>query len=256
LKPINTIWISTAARTGSMWFFNVTREIFRIVGRQVEPEVIPHRDEEMIQQATQFAFPSQDPSKVWVLKIHTILKPDIHRSKIITTHRDLRDVVVSFKEFMGVSFEDSFGCARVLVNFTKTYEEYDPGYLMLVAYNDIETRPVDLILEIAEFVDVQISEINAREIVLKYSRNNVKSIIEKSNKSLAKNIVEKNPIDPRDMVYFSDSNYRAFDRKTGFQTGHISQRKTGDWKHVLSSTQQQQFHAEFGSWLKKYGYQE
>ena len=126
---------------------------------------------------------------------------------------------------------------------------------MLVAYNDIEIRPAELILEIAEFLEVQISEFNAEKIALKYSRKEVKSIIEESNKSLSNKMAKKQPIDRRDMVYYSDSNYRAFDRKTGFQTGHVSQRKTGDWKNVLSSTEQQQLHAEFGSWLKKFGYQ-
>ena len=120
MKQMNTIWISTAPRTGSMWLFNVTREIFRIAGRQVEPEVTPQSDEKMIQQATQFAFSSQDPTKVWVLKVHTILKPDLPRSKVITTHRDLRDVLVSFKEFMKTSFDNSLGCARSLVKYTET----------------------------------------------------------------------------------------------------------------------------------------
>jgi len=249
-----TIWVSTAPRTGSMWLFNVTREIFRIVGRQVEPEIVPQSDAEMFQLASQRAFTSQDPTKVWVLKVHNILKPNLPRSKILTTHRDLRDVLVSFKEFMNTSFDNSLGCARGLVQYTETYKDYAPDYLMLVAYNDIETRPIELTLEIAKFLDVQISEINAKKIALKYSRKKVKSIIEKSNKSLTKNITNKKPIDSHDIVRLSDSNYRAFDRMTGFQTGHVSRRKTGDWKNVLSDSEQQLLDVEFGSWLKKFGY--
>ena len=251
---MNTIWISTAPRTGSMWLFNVTREINRVAGRQVEPEVTPQSDKEMIQQASQFSFSSQDLNKVWVLKVHKVLKPDLPRSKIITTHRDLRDVLVSFKEFMKTSFDNSLPVARSLVQYTETYMDYDSDYLMLVAYNDIEIRPAELILEIADFIEVQISELNAEKIALKYSRKKVKSLIDKSHKTLSKKIAKKQPIDRRDMVYFSETNYRAFDRKTGFQTGHVSQRKTGDWANILSSTEQQQLHAEFSSWLKKYGY--
>ncbi len=92
---------------------------------------------------------------------------------------------------MKTSFDESLGCARSVVHYTETYKDYDPSYLMLVVYNDIETRPVELILEIAEFLEVQVSEINARKIALKYSREKVKSLIEKSNKSLAKKLARE-----------------------------------------------------------------
>jgi hypothetical protein len=209
----------------------------------------------MLQQAAQFARPSQDPEKVWVLKVHKLLRKDIPRSKIITTHRDPRDVLVSYKEFMKASFDASLECARSVKIFTETYKDYDSNYLLLVAYNDIEAHPVELILQIAEFLEVELSEIDARNIALKYSRNKVKGLIEKSDKSLAKKLAKNKPVDHRDIVYFSASNYRAFDRKTGFQTGHVSQRKTGDWKNVLSEVEQQLLNDEFGNWLKKFGYQ-
>jgi len=252
---INTIWVSTAPRTGSMWVFNVVRDIFRITGKQVEPENIPQHEDEMARQATQFAFESEDLSKVWVLKVHAILKPDLPRSKIITIHRDLRDELVSFKEFMNTSFDNSLDCARALVNFTETYKDYDSGYLKLVVNNDIDTRPVELILEIARFLEVHINETNARDIAFKYSREQIKNIIENTDNSLAQKLAKKQPIDNHDVVYFSESNYRAFDRKSGFQTGHVSNRKTGDWNSILSSAEQQRLHAEFGSWLRNYGYQ-
>ena len=253
---INTIWISTAHRTGSMWLFNVTRGIYRLVGRKVEPEDTPHSDEEMIQHATQFAFTSQDQTKVWVLKVHTILRPDLPRSKVLTTHRDPRDVFVSSKEFMKANFDISLGCARRVVSYTDAYKDYSPDYLMLVAYNDIETRPANLIMEIAEFLNIPISEVDAKNLAVKFSRKNVKNIIAKSDKSLNKKLAKKKKIDHREIVCISDSNYRAFDRKTGFQTGHVSQRKTGDWKKTLSKSEQQQLNDEFGSWLKEFGYEE
>ena len=47
MKNINTIWISTTPRTGSTWIFNVTREIYRILGFTVEPSIVPQKDTEM-----------------------------------------------------------------------------------------------------------------------------------------------------------------------------------------------------------------
>ena len=40
----NTFWISTAPRTGSMWLFNVAREIFIINKYNVFPAKIPKND--------------------------------------------------------------------------------------------------------------------------------------------------------------------------------------------------------------------
>ena len=34
MKTVNTIWISTTPRTGSMWIFNVTRKIYKTLGFQ------------------------------------------------------------------------------------------------------------------------------------------------------------------------------------------------------------------------------
>lgn len=250
----NIVWVSTTPRTGSMWLFNVTREIYRGAGRKVEPEIIPKSDKEMAQTA-RFAVISQDPEKVWVLKVHKILNQNLPNSKIITTHRDPRDILISFKEFMKSDFNRALNCARDIVRYTEIYQNYDSDYLMLVAYNDIETHPLELILKIAKFLRITISKDNAKKIALKFSREKVKKIIENTDKVLTDKIASKKPIDKREIVIFSKSNYRAFDLKTGFQSGHISQRKTGDWKSVLSESEQDQLNNEFGDWLTKYGYE-
>ena len=252
---INTIWISTAPRTGSMWLFNVTRGIFRAAGREVLPDDTPQLDEEMVHYANKFACTSQDPNKVWVLKVHNIMRPGLPKSKILTAHRDPRDVCASFKEFMNADFGSSLGCARSMVKYTNTYSNYDPAYLMLVAYHDIETRPAGLIKEIAKFLDVNVTDKDARNLAVKYSRKSVRQIIDKNDKSLRKKLARNKQIDRREIVYFSDSNYRAFDRKTGFQSGHVSQRKTGDWKKIFSETEQNVLNKEFGGWLKEHGYE-
>ncbi len=43
----NTFWISTAPRTGSMWLFNVAREIFIINKYNVFPAKIPKNDKDI-----------------------------------------------------------------------------------------------------------------------------------------------------------------------------------------------------------------
>ena len=159
---INTIWISTAPRTGSMWTFNITRDIFRLAKRKVEPEDVPQLDDEMLELAIQHSFESEDPERIWVLKCHKLMRPDLPKSKVITTHRDPRDVLVSFKDFMKTSYEHSLAIARAVVQFTDVYEQYDPDYLLMVPYADIESQPVDVVRRIADFVGIRISEADAK----------------------------------------------------------------------------------------------
>lgn len=113
-----TLWISTAPRTGSMWLFNVCREVLRASGNDVFPEVVPQSDEAMFRLAQEDAWKSEDPRHKWVLTVHHILRPDLPLSKIITTHRDPRDVIVSFRQFMKTDFEAALGCGRWVTRFT------------------------------------------------------------------------------------------------------------------------------------------
>ena len=237
-----------------MWVYNVAREIYQYDGRMVELEDTPQNDEEIFQQAANFSFISEEANKVWVLEVHQILRADLPRSKVISTHREPRDVLVSFLAFMKSSFDNSISCAREVQRYTEIYKDSDPEYLMLLAYNDIENRPVELILEIAAFLDVTLTEDKATKIADKFTRKNVKQIIDKSHDALEEKLANQQTADRKEMVYFSDSNYRAFDKKTVFQTGHVSQRNTGDWMNVLSESEQRQLNEEFGDWLNQYGY--
>ena len=47
-------------------------------------------------------------------------------------------------------------------------------------------------------------------------------------------IKNKEKIEKSEILYFSKNNYRAFDTQTGFQTNHISNRNSGEWKKVFS----------------------
>jgi Sulfotransferase domain len=236
-----------------MWLFNVTREIYRSMGRKVEPSIVPQTNEEIFQVA-KTALTSQDPSKVWVLKIHNYLKQNLPKTKIITVHRDPRDVLISYKEFMNCSFDDALHCARDVVRYTKAYENYDSNYLLSTAYDEIINQPEELILKIASFLKVTINKDNAKEIALKFSRENVKIIIKNSEARLANNISSNKSIDWREVI-LTDTNYRVFDPNTGFHSRHISQYQTGDWKNILSKSEQQRLDSEFGNWLKMYGYE-
>ncbi len=259
MKNINTIWISTTPRTGSTWIFNVTREIYRILGFTVEPSIVPQKDTEMFKIYHDKAINENNENIKFVLKTHSILKPDLIRSKIITSIRDPRDLCLSYKKFMKTDFERSFKVAKSLINFTNTYQYFKNNYLILLKYEDIEKKSTEIILAISKFLDVSITHDQAIKISKKFSRTNVIKIIENKNKELNEKISKKSKIDEKDIVFVSEKlsinkEMRAFDTNTGFQTGHISQNKSSEWTTKFSTNEKKILNDTFKDWLVKFKY--
>ena len=254
MKDINTIWISTTPRTGSMWIFNATREIYRTLGYNVEPSVVPQKDSEMFKIYHYKAINENDDNIKYVLKTHSILKQNLVRSKIITTIRDPRDVCLSFKKFMKSDFKKSLSAAKGLINFSKTYKNFDKKYLLFLKYEDFLKNPKEIILKISKFLNTDITSNQAIEISKKYSRENVIKIVNKKNKQLNEKISKKMKIDEKERVFISNNNFRSYDESTGFQTGHVSENKSGDWKVIFSEDEKKILNNEFKNWLNEFNY--
>ncbi|MFY0691015.1 MAG: sulfotransferase domain-containing protein [Paracoccaceae bacterium] len=251
----SVIWISTPPRTGSMWTYNVTRELMRRVGRDVEPEEAPHEEEESFRLAVQEGFENTDPNRVWVLKVHKALTANMPSSKIITVHRDPRDAVVSFMSFMNVGFDQAKSLAKNFAKYTELYQHYDDTLLHMLRYEDIVNRPEAVIGEIASFTDVPCSDALAAAIAEKFSRKKVQTLTQQIDQELESKLRDGVNPEPQEIVRITDTNYRARDAQTGFQTGHVSGRKTGDWKTILTKAQQDELTRGLEDWLIRYGYE-
>jgi hypothetical protein len=250
-----SVWISTAPRTGSMWLFNVTREILRRAGRTVLPEKIPQTDQQMIELAHKWAWNDPDPMKVWVLKVHTMLRQDMPKSRILTTIRDPRDVLVSFRLFMRTSFDHALGATASVVRFAESYENHPPELLPRVDYRDIEAQPAQVLKQVAGFLQVPLAAATVDEVVAQFSRERVRKLIDATNQSVLQRIKEKAPIDRGEVVLLGQDNIRAFDLNTGFQTGHVSGNQSGSWRFLLSEEEKKIVHERFGAWIAQHGFQ-
>ena len=94
MSDLNTIWISSPPRTGSMWVFNIARQIYKYLGFNVKPKSIPQNDSEMFDIYKSQALNEKDNDTKYVLKVHTILKPNLPKSKIITYLPAVKNQVV------------------------------------------------------------------------------------------------------------------------------------------------------------------
>ena len=249
---INSFWISTAPRTGSMWLFNVTKEILTLSKANILPNKVPQSDEKFFEIFKSQSLIDQNDLNKYVFKVHTILKSDLPKSKILTTIRDPRDICISFKEFMKTDFQTALKATRSLLNYEKIYKTYDKHYLKFFRYEDIENNTIKTILEISNFIECDVSDKDAEYISLKYSKSKIKELIKINDEHLLSKIKNKEEINPSDIVYFSKENYRSFDTKTGFQTNHISNRNSGDWKIKLSKEEIDIINFEFKHLISEY----
>ena len=230
----NTFWISTAARTGSMWLFNVVREIFAQNKYNVYPDKIPKENKDFLEIYSSKSLKDQNYLNKYVLKVHGAMKTDLLNSKILTTIRDPRDVCASFKEFMKTDFKSSLTAAKGMIKLINHYKSFEKNYLKFFKYEDIEKNPIETIISISKFIECEIHPVVAKLISEKFNKTNVRNLIKINDTKLLTKIKNKEKIEKSEILYFSEDNYRAFDIQTGFQTNHISFRNSGEWKKVFS----------------------
>ena len=171
---LNTFWISTTPRTGSMWLFNVTKEILHYSQLKVLPINVPQNDDEFFKIFKTQSLNDLDNINRYVFKVHTILKSDLPRSKILTTLRDPRDIYISFKEFMKTDFNTALKATKSILKYEKIYKTFDKEYLKFFRYENIENKPVQTILDIANFIGYKINSNIAEQISIKFNKEKLK----------------------------------------------------------------------------------
>ena len=251
---INSFWISTTPRTGSMWLYNITKEILKLSKINVLPIEIPKSEQKFFDIFEEQSLIDQNDTNKYIFKIHKILKPNLPRSKILTIIRDPRDICISFKEFMKTDFETALKAAKDLLKYEKIYKKYDKDYLKFFRYENIENKSIETILEVTKFIGYEINFKIAEEISLKYNKKEVKKLIKRNDENMLSKIENREDLDKSSILYFSKDNYRSFDAKTGFQTNHISDRNSGDWKESFSSREIEILNLEFKDFISKYNF--
>ncbi len=254
LDTIKTVWISTPPRTASMWLFNVTRHLLAAAGRTVLPETIPQYDEEMFSLAQRHAWQDKDPNRVWVLKVHSLLKPDLPYSRIITSIRDPRDILISFQRFMKTDFNKALSIAQSAIEYNEIYCSYPKKMLISVEYEEVVCTPLAVTERICRHLGIEVEMAKRQAIVNEHLKEKVAARIDQITHNLKQRIQRGETVKRSEIVYFSDENYRAFDTNTGFQTGHVSNYQSGDWRSLLSEAEKHQVNQTIGPWLEKKGY--
>ncbi len=247
------VWIASMPRSGSMWAFNVARALLQEAGREVHPAQVPKDDAQMVRCARE-GLADPDPRRTWVLKVHDRIPPDFERSRFVVTRRDLRDALVSYMRFLRCDFPRAFEMIAAAPAFYDTYDRAGSERVLLLDYGQIVDAPAAAAGRIAEFLELTV-EVAARErIAERFSKANVQRLVQDTEQALERRHRAGQEISRDEIVFAVDGSVRAFDRSTGFQSGHVSDYRDGDWRHLLSPDQQSLIHDSFGDWLRARGY--
>ena len=252
-NDIKLVWIASMPRSGSMWAYNVSRSVLRRAGCEVFPTDVPQADRDMFALAAQ-GLQDRDPTNVWTLKVHDCIERNIPRSRFITTHRDPRDSLVSFRRFMRCDFEHALTTMMHSTRVCDYYRSFPAQLCLHLEYRDIETTPRDVVQRIAEHIGCPIASEIALEVVIEFSKANVRRRIRDTEAAVQERAASGDPIAPGEVVRLGPQNQRAFDLATGFQSGHVSDYREGDWKNSLTPAEKDRMLTILGPWLRQKGY--
>jgi len=236
-EDIKAVWVATVPRTGSMWTFNVLRDLVRATGRPVQPEIVPHADEEM--EAIGQVGIADRSEAIYVLKVHTRIAADLARSCFVVTRRDLRDSIVSFMRFTKTDFDAGLRFLAGAVRLERHFATFPPERTIVIDYAEIIARPEAVITELGRRLSLDVSPALVAELVQRFSKDSVQARLVEREQALREKIGARQPVDVREFVHSGDRSLRAFDVTTGFQSGHVSAYREGDWRHILTPEQQQ-----------------
>ena len=247
------IWIASMPRSGSMWAFNVARSLVRAAGCQVVPERIPQSDKEMIRMV-ELCLLDPDPSKVAVVKIHTRLRAPPPRSRFITTHRDPRDALVSWTRFMRRDFDAGLSAMTGSVATCDHYRGFPANLMLHLKYADIKDRPVYVIRGIADFLGLTPPQDEVNDIHERFRKENVVKLINATEADISERLAKGEHVAKDEIVKLDSQYMRAFDTSSGFQSGHVSGYRDGEWRKLFSAEEKGRIEEILGDWLARNGY--
>lgn len=234
MMDYNCIWVATIPRTGSTWTYNVIREIFNNANYITHPKNALKSDMDSLKLFEKLIIKDFNKLNKYVLKIHVKLAMLPYRSKIVTNIRNPYDICASFHEFMMCDLERSISVASDMQDYLNHYKTLEKN-IFQIRYENIEKNPRLLIKELAEYLEISINNHQVDEIDNKFNKDTIKELIKKNDNEIK--VKSDQDINQEKIIKLKNGFQRSFDISTGFQSGHISNRKTGEWKKNFSENE-------------------
>jgi len=249
------VFVAGASRTGSMWIYNITRALITASGKTPLPESVPVQEQPLIDKI--YTLPSRN-DEVFCIKTHTCLQPNLPHTKIIMTYRDVRDSMLSFMRFMKMTdFSQALKAAKNMMEITDFYFNQHRENILHIRYNDIVERPLHIVDGINRFLHLRVGQAQVQEINNHFAKKNIQKLITKLTDAAVQRdgcLDRKFQSEEFGVTQNTDKSYRILDKKTGFQTNHITSKQDGEWKDVFTEDEQRKLLDLTSGWLQKHGF--
>ncbi len=253
MDDVKCIWVAGMPRSGSMWAYNVIRRLLGGHGWEVMPKNVP-LGEPQKDQCYENAVADPNPNRIWVLKTHRKIPPDLPKARFINTQRDIRDALMSYIRFMRCDFETGLNVAVGMTSNCDHYARFSDDLIHRIDYREILNRPAEVGAAIGRFFGIRAARETIQEIVDDLTKENVRKLIQKKESEVRSRLDVGSDVRGTELIRNLDGTYRARDETTGFQGGHISDYRDGDWRDLLTMDQRRQVHRRLGPWLHAHGY--
>jgi hypothetical protein len=251
------VFVAGMPRAGSMWTYNIVRELYKYKNLIVLPDQIPTTEPALIKEALS----SHDLiNQVYCIKTHSKLPnplPTHHQVKIICNYRDVRDAGLSFMRFIHGDYDIAINAMMGMMQLTNYFINTFDNNLFLIRFDRINTEPVKTIDEICDFLELDVPHDAILKIEKKFNKDAVKKHIDKLS---GVNIQQGEILDEKqqhkyDAVGNLDGTYIVFDKETSFQSNHITSKEDGEWREYFTEQQREQINVRCSKWLLKYGFE-
>lgn len=257
MNSCNTTWISTVTGTGTTWTFSIVKAILSHHKLNVLPKTVYKSEQDYFRVYKESALLDCNSDNYYVLQCHAALALYLiqARCKVITNVRNPYDNCASHYEFMKCDVGRAITNAKHIPLLINHYSKLDKEKKFLLRYEDIDEKPVDLIQRIAEFLGFPLDGVIAEALAYKYSRDNVKKMIANNEKALQTKVLAGEQVSDNEVVVTAGiDRVGSFDTETGYQSHHISERKTGEWRSAFSQTEIPRIIKALAETAEKLGY--
>jgi hypothetical protein len=226
-----------------MWTYNIVRGLIAAKGHRVLPERVPKLEAEVLA-AAQRAMADADPDTRWVLKTHHAVPFGARDALVILPLRDPRDVILSLMRFMRVGLPHALRGVDAWSRLIDQYrQQLPPDRVLWLRYADIVERSCKVVDDIAAFLRVKRTPEEIGRLVAGLSKEAVR---ERLDRLMGEG-------DAAERVTNPDGSIRLFDPLSGFQTGHVTDYRDGDWRRLLPPQEAATIAERYADWLLRHG---
>jgi hypothetical protein len=252
-NSFKVVWIASAQRTGSSWAYHVAKSIlvaggYKLVGpgRGVEPRAVPGFARAVIQQ--------DRPGVAACLKTHLPLKLDIPRTRYIVTYRDVRDSMLSWMRVTGGNFIQGLQSAQEMMALTDHYLQAPDDVGLKLRYDEITVTPALAVQRIAQFLAVPFAPDAVARMVEELDRDRIASRLARFEETVRQKLAAGESLPEWAVLKGPNGKTRYIDWEHGFQTGHVTSQRDGEWRDVLAPEEQARLLALTRDWLRRHGF--